>query len=345
LGATSEIVAIARSSVGKEAFEGLSAMVADMVEHPGSVGRAINEVVNLGPKAEAHIVGEALQHTVKGAPETAIQAPVVDTTIEFSQLAELRHHGVRTYDPLRTLVRIPGYGASAETAFELEKLIASAKTVAQETGDRHAVEQHIAKSYLTAFRHGGYRPLEAHEQAEHVIPNYAGREYKYAPPMLKHKPYEPTLLRLTKNGVNAFYGNIDGRRRAFAAVIHTDDGLDWILPQDKTLMTSTYNRSDELFAQVNESKAEPHSSASIAKNLERVAEQEWLNAQTWRWRRGSAGISQVEARTWLEMVDIDSTRFKEGVDPNLEALTRDMNDYKSVYPDFFDSYPQYFDTH
>jgi hypothetical protein len=319
----------------------LSVLVADLVAHPNSIRRAVNEAVQLGLTADGKIVGETLQRTAKVAAQTS----VADNTIEFSQLAELRSHGVRTYDPLRTLVRMPGYGDSAETAFKLEKLIASAKTVALETGDRNAVEQHLAEKYLTAFRHGGYRPLEVQEQGEHVIPNYAGREYRYAAPMPKHKPYEPKFLELTKGGAHAFYGEIDGQRRAFAGLIHTDDGIDWILPQDKPLFAATAKRSDELFAQVDESKHEPHSSAMIAKNLERVAEQEWLNAQTWRWRRGNAGISQLEARTWLEMADIDSTRFKVGIDPNLEALTRDMNDYKSIYPHFFDTYPQYFDAH
>jgi hypothetical protein len=336
-----EIAEIAGGSVCKEAIEKLSVIVADLFEHPASIRRALNKAVQLGPTADIEIVEESLRRTIKAAAQTS----VVDNTVEFSELAELRAHGVRTYDPLRTLVRMPGYGDSAETAFKMEKFIASAKTVALKTGDRSAVEQHLAEKYLTVFRHGGYAPLEAEKQGEHVIPNYAGREYKYASPMLKHKPYEPKFLELTKGGAHAFYGELDGRRRAFAGLIHTDDGIDWILPQDKPTFVATAKRSDELFAQVYESKVEPHSSAVIAKNLERVAEQEWLNAQTWRWRRGSAGISQLESRTWLDMADIDSTRFKEGIDPNLEALTRDMDDYKSVYPNFFDTYPQYFDSH
>ncbi len=194
MGLATEIAEIAGSSAGKEALGKLSVLVADLVAHPNSIRRAVNEAVQLGLTADGKIVGETLQRTAKVAAQTS----VADNTIEFSQLAELRSHGVRTYDPLRTLVRIPGYGDSAETAFKLEKLIASAKTVALETGDRNAVEQHLAEKYLTAFRHGGYRPLEVQEQGEHVIPNYAGREYRYAAPMLKHKPYEPKFLELTK---------------------------------------------------------------------------------------------------------------------------------------------------
>lgn len=265
-----------------------------------------------------------------------------------SLMPKLASADVHTYDPLRTLLRVDGYGGNPSSAVSMERIVAGTRNdVLSGKLTTHAdVERRIASQYLDHVHGQVYAPIDPAFKGSSVIPNLAARMYSQAGLLEKHEQWKPLLRRVVgPEGEHQATATIDGQTHNFVKTEHDFlVGYSWKLPTsaDAAAFSAAARRQDNLFEQLLKSREAGESPIALNQNLERVAEMEWLNAQTWKYVRGSAGVSQLEARTWLEIAGIDSGRFKAHIDPNIEALTRSLDNYKRAYPTFFQNPPNYF---
>ena len=290
------------------------------------VSTAVHEVVDTVQK---HPV---LTTVVAVSALTAVGVPVLRSKLDLmaARSALAAETGIATADPFRSLINISGYGGSKLRAVQMEKIIASARdgVISGDLSGGKQVEQFIAKRYLPAFRE--------------IPPDQMSRSYDTAFLLGKHRAYAPTLESLAGKAGHTAQVELDGKEFNLVRThISRSDGVTWYLPRDRELRQATSTRVDSLFEGLVSDVGE-RSPAVLNAQVDRVAEMEWLNAQTWKYDRGSAGISQLESRTWLEVAGIDSGAYKKGIDPNLEALTRSLPDFKAAYPSFFKEPPTYF---
>jgi hypothetical protein len=287
------------------------------------------------------LVEEAEKPAVKTAAEIVVPLALGAVALKKGYSLWFRaSNQIKTAFPLRSLVRIGGYGSSEQTALAMEKIIAGARGGIDngklQTGAD--VEQYIAKGYM-----------------QKMYPKFGGvfdRGYIEALPRLKNLAYAGKFDKLFASSPEyVATTQIDGRNWNLMKSVkvdywdphtRTDYRIKWLFPRSSELKEAVQGRIDKLFGEVMATKTTPHSVESLNETLSRVAEMEWLNANLWKYARGSAGISQLEARTWLEAAGIDSGRYKKMVDPNLEALIRPLDDFRRAYPTFFEEAPNYF---
>ncbi|HEY9777793.1 MAG TPA: hypothetical protein V6C81_28795 [Planktothrix sp.] len=260
--------------------------------------------------------------------------------IRPAEWEELIAAGSRTADPLRTLIQMPHYGGQYADAVHMEKIIAAARDEVLsgkiQTADR--LEDAISCNYLGSWH---ARVTKFDEQSGTFV-NALRKESKFRLTGPKQYPYLEKLQDLgwfgrrdevELGGQNYYVGSV---RKRFGA-------LQFVMPKDKTFEKAADQRLEELFTENLASRDLPQTPENLQASLERAGESEWLRARVWRYRRGTSGISQLNARTWLELGGIDSGRFAKGIDPNMEALTTpSMSEYKAKYPTFFQTPPKYF---
>ncbi|HEY9773569.1 MAG TPA: hypothetical protein V6C81_07140 [Planktothrix sp.] len=246
---------------------------------------------------------------------------------------------VRTSDEARTLIPIEGYGADTAVAQKMEAIIASARNgVSSGRFDSaQKLESFIHDQYFAKI-YPDLKPLAGE-----------ARTYVETGPSLKNYPYRPrmdALLGADNNHVAE--ASINNKSVKFVRSFKHDDdvlaeilGTRWQLPTDPEVFKAASSRKEELFRELVSSVGR-QSPRMLDENVARAGEAEWLNAQTWKYNRGSAGISQLEARTWMEVAGIDSGRFRAGVDPNMEGLTSPYNGFGQAYKSMFEKPPQFY---
>jgi len=262
----------------------------------------------------------------------AVGVPVARRSLDLmaAKSALAVETGIKTADPFRSLINIGGYGGSKMRAVQMEKIVAAARdgVISGDLSGGKQVEQFIAKQYLPAFRE--------------ISPDKMTRSYDTAFLLGKHRSYVPVLESLAGKAGHTAKVELDGKEfNLVQTYISRSDGVGWRLPRSHELRTAASTRVDALFDGLVSNVGE-RSPKVLNAQMDRVAEMEWLNAQTWKYDRGSAGISQLESRTWLEVAGIDSGAYKKGIDPNLEALTRSLPEFKSAYPSFFKEPPTFY---
>ncbi|MBS2010388.1 MAG: hypothetical protein JST01_25280 [Cyanobacteria bacterium SZAS TMP-1] len=291
-----------------------------------------------------------LQHAVHEIQETCEKHPTITTiaavaavsavaipTARFgidyarARIALAAETEIQTAQPFRSLINIGGYGSSKFKAVGMESIIAGARNsvISGDVTTGRELEQFIAKRYLPDFRK---YPLDE-----------MSRSYDEASLLRKHFRYAPTLEQLagpTRKHIAT--ATIEGQEFQLVTTWNSKaNGLTWLLPRSKELNAAARTRIDKLFDGLLQESGE-RSPSVLNAQMDRVAEMEWLNAQTWKYSRGSAGISQLESRTWMELAGIDSGKYRAGIDPNLEALSRSLPDFKQAYPSFFKTPPTFF---
>jgi len=290
------------------------------------VSYAVHEVVDT---CEKHPV---LTSVVAVTALAAVGVPIARRSLDLmaAKSALELETGIATADPFRSLINIGGYGSSKVRAVQMEKIIAAARdgVISGDLSGGKQVEQFIARRYLPEFRRNELADMS--------------RTYDQAWPFNKHRKYIPTLESLVGKSSHMAKVTLDDKEfNLVRTVMSAKDGVSWKLPAGKELGQAARTRVDSLFDGL-VSDAGERSPRVMNAQIDRVAEMEWLNAQTWKYERGSAGISQLESRTWLEVAGIDSGAYKKGIDPNLEALTRSLPEFKAAYPTFFKEPPTFF---
>jgi len=82
-------------------------------------------------------------------------------------------------------------------------------------------------------------------------------------------------------------------------------------------------------------------SSNVAKVTKKIGKLHWVLVQTCPFLRGSAGIADVLTKTLFESKNIQVSRWKKGIAPDLEVLTRPMNEYAKGYIHLFETPPKY----
>ncbi|MFN8614287.1 MAG: hypothetical protein U0003_00005, partial [Vampirovibrionales bacterium] len=81
------------------------------------------------------------------------------------------------------------------------------------------------------------------------------------------------------------------------------------------------------------------SGSNVEDVVNHVAEMHYLMANATFYKRGSAGISDMVAKSLLEAKGIQLSPYKSGIMPDCEAFVRDLDDYKKAYANFFEKEP------
>lgn len=91
---------------------------------------------------------------------------------------------------------------------------------------------------------------------------------------------------------------------------------------------------DTIFKKIvkNKKKLTPQ---NIDKIVEDIAQIHWFISQLRPYKRGSAGIADLAAKTLFEHKGIQVSHYKEGINPNMEAYTLSLEEYKKAYKNFF----------
>lgn len=75
---------------------------------------------------------------------------------------------------------------------------------------------------------------------------------------------------------------------------------------------------------------------SVIDNISKdVASIHWLLSQGWPYKRGSACIADIIAKTIFEAKGIQISSYKENINPNIEAFSLPLNKYRDEYKKFF----------
>ncbi len=104
---------------------------------------------------------------------------------------------------------------------------------------------------------------------------------------------------------------------------------------DKAVLGQMSDRLETLFQEITGKGAAATKTAAKAPDMAKLGEYEWLSAHQYKEKKAVAGMTQVKIRALMEAGGYDSGRFRVGLDPNLEALTSDMEPLKRKYAGFF----------
>jgi hypothetical protein len=321
-------------------------------------------MANLSCFSNATDQAQAFEHFFTGSPASIYGCPEeVDfreakTTSKTSVSSEL-------IDPLRTLIRLPGYGSDPEIALKMERIIAESKIAVVEgvITSRAALEQNIASRYGSEVLNDEVKPRAWNAPRLYICLQLAAKNKPYEENLAKFVHEQPVRIpnkfrgdteqvsgRVTSAIIDGKFYNfthikeeISGNRTYYRNGIPCSEqqrtSITIDLAFDEKALVAANKRSSELFDQLIANRNAPKSPEYIQSVLRKVAEIEWLNAQTWKYNRGSSGTSALEARILLDLAGVITGRLKEGVDPNLEALSSTLDDFKNNYAALFETPP------
>lgn len=296
--------------------------------------------------------GKFLENAYENHPVLTVSAglamgiPLARLGVEnvAARLLYLTGSQIHTASPYRTLIPLRGYGADKLSAIRMEKVIGSTREaiLAGRLTTAREVEDSIATKYFgnVLNKSGDYERMRDSTQVDSLE-----RLYDHATAHRKHRPYAIKVEELVGNAASHQASTEIEGRNVLLVKTHRDNlnnGACWELVQSPRTKELVQKRKEELFTELMATRNN-RGDTTLKEQLDRVAEMEWLSGQVWRFDRGSAGISQLQARTWLETAQIDSGKFRKGIDPNLEALTSSLTDYKANYPKFFRKPPAFFE--
>jgi hypothetical protein len=89
-------------------------------------------------------------------------------------------------------------------------------------------------------------------------------------------------------------------------------------------------------------KEQPVLAEKLDQAVELVARYHWLSCQIMEFERGSAGIADAMTKIMFDYLGIATTRWKDGIRPDLDAFTTDLDDFVKEYPDYFVHPPAFF---
>ena len=293
--------------------------------------------------------------TAKGTQAVADSLPGASA----ARVVDLTSHDpiIKTADSLRTLIRLPGYGADPQMALRMEHIIGQSREAVLSGGlaTRSQLEQQIVARYATEVvgreiiprkfdlpdLKNPYTCLGLGEKNRAYTDQLAQwvrdqPEKTYVQTHYMRPRREPDPSRISR----ALIG--DREYQFTRTTLRVDKQTPWIsfdLTNDGAAVEAANTRSSQLFDGIMSDRHLPKTEAYVQNSFEHVGELEWLNAQTWKYTGGTSGISQLEARTWLELAGIDTGRYRAFIDPNLEAHVRTLPDYVKAYRTFFEPLP------
>ncbi len=176
--------------------------------------------------------------------------------------------------------------------------------------------------------------IDSHWCGQSLCIGFAGKHLPHALVMrLEGLLERPDSTGLINEQIN--HASLYGREVEFGKVswYPGDSRPDLYMPESKQALDLAQRRMNEIFLKIRDDNPLP-GKIDPAK-VQDLAEYEWLGARRYKQFKGVAGITQVKARALMEAQGYDSSRYKLGIDPNLEALTSDLDTFKRNYRSFF----------
>lgn len=276
---------------------------------------------------------------------------------------------IKTSDPTRFHIRMPGYNSSEHTMRRAEQLIATAREgiLSEQIASYDDLYSYVSQRYLLLFRpqsrpaHLTYEQLVSGFNRERGSNNW---NYWYAASCTKHEPYEERAMRLidpsyeeAKAGRYFFsrdydphhvmttnlYGDtaklVDTRPKwASVAANKSIFIAERRAPTDWLTMKITSDRCEqltsELFRSAHASGYSAPKESHIPELFKRIGELEWLNGQTWRVQNGVGGIGSIVSKVLGEVHGLDMMGCRPMCDPNLEALVTELPTYTERFMGF-----------
>ena len=113
----------------------------------------------------------------------------------------------------------------------------------------------------------------------------------------------------------------------------------WFPPTNEKHIKIVEQHCNQLFAEILALAELPRTADNAQTILNYTAECEWFSAQSWKYAPGCAGIAQLKTRATLDFAGIHNGRYKENLDPNLEALVMPLEEFVQNFSSFFESPP------
>lgn len=256
-------------------------------------------------------------------------------------------------DKDRFLIRLPGYGNDPLAAARLETDVirpAADKLMRGEFSSFEQMQAYLARNYLAATCSGREITIEdalsvgARRAVDPSSGKLCSNDFQMQE---RHKTYliaEKMLIGKNPEHVAKTKVNIDGQKVELSLMktVQKDGTFAWVPPDDPATLRNVARRQEQIFQSLQKLRNEPQSPDKLNKALEHAAEMEWLCAQSWQYARGTGGIGQAVVRTLLDSVGVETGRYKDRVDPNLEALTQPLIIYKLNYAKYFERQPRFY---
>jgi hypothetical protein len=300
--------------------------------------------VERNPEAVASLVGRAYDGL-----GTATAVPFRSSNF-WRYAAEEGFSGIETAHPDRFLIRMPDYGYDATTAAKAENLIASTRDAIKsgEINSAAQLDQYVAPRYYQSFLRHQFRFQSMDRIAE------TGEADRFDLVLRgKHEPYNQRLFARFKSGGQPFTLNANlGGEEVPVTTVRLEKSMRYgadrflngretsarptlAMSTDKVVLGKMSDRLETLFQEITGRTQAASETAANAPDMQKFGEFEWLSAHQYKERKAVAGITQVKIRALLEAIGYDSGRFKVSIDPNLEALTSDMEPFTQRYTNLF----------
>lgn len=110
------------------------------------------------------------------------------------------------------------------------------------------------------------------------------------------------------------------------------------IPQVMNHSAKVYEEIKDL---IKETSKSPDKNIILNKINKKIAELHWYLANATPYERGSAGIIDVLTKSIYESANIQTSPWKEGLSPDMEAFVTPLNEFVEKYPSYFESLPKF----
>ncbi|PZM78331.1 MAG: hypothetical protein DKT66_24180 [Candidatus Melainabacteria bacterium] len=250
-------------------------------------------------------------------------------------------------DVERTIVSTRGHDIDLSAAHRAESIISRARELMQKglIYSNHQLESLVASDYLNSALEngrlssvgdlllGGSRAINPHSGDLYSVPN----TITLADPAYREK----LDAMMQGKDVHTTKAMIDGKEVALSNLSRTSANAESSLAfkgiHDLADKARVERRKELLFTEIQTLSKEESNPARLKQITRRVAELEWLSIHSADYWQGSAELAQMRSRALLDAAGIESGRFKNGLNPTMEALTTPMSDYVAKYENMYET--------
>lgn len=235
---------------------------------------------------------------------------------------------------------ISGYGQDMFWARGAVKIIKKAKQQIKIKSDFRKIMDFIAKSYGKICHSVKYGEIRQGNGTTVI----AGRYVLYKSRLLKLVAQNdttrfnlPAKIHISKARLKSMQNKVV----KLNSVIYYPSGrnsdeneLLMIVSPDTTVIKPVFKEIDNIYKGIvaNRKELSPENIEYITQSIAKI---HWLLSQVRPYVRGSAGIADIFAKSLFEAKGIQTSSYKTGVNPNMEAFVSPLKEYVQKYKDFF----------
>ncbi len=263
--------------------------------------------------------------------------------------------------PQHLFINIKGFDKDDYWAFNSIKIINKTKENIQIFDDFSDFISHVAKKY-----HEFYLPK--YQKPQNILYQNSDKDFgvlrkrknetwsTHIKKKGKHEPYREKLIKMieergcykegssTSTMAYTYFLNQVGKKEIPLAKIYFkrfdyEPDIDYSIYVQSSPVESiepTYKFVDKIFKKIMKNKKQL-TPQNMEKIIEDVAQIQWFISQLRPYKRGSAGIADIISKVLFEYKGIQVSPYKRDINPNMEAYTLSLEEYKKEYKNFFSS--------